>query len=54
MHRDFEREILPMAKDFGLALAPWDVLGGGRLQSKKQVSLTLSHLRPYTSFLALI
>jgi aryl-alcohol dehydrogenase-like predicted oxidoreductase len=37
MLRDFEREILPMARTFGMALAPWDVLGGGRLQSKKQI-----------------
>ncbi|KAJ9106004.1 hypothetical protein QFC19_003340 [Naganishia cerealis] len=37
MIRDFEREILPMAQHFGLALAPWDTLGGGRLQSKKQL-----------------
>jgi aryl-alcohol dehydrogenase-like predicted oxidoreductase len=37
MIRDFEREILPMALHFGMALAPWDVQGGGRLQSKKQV-----------------
>ncbi|KAK4696647.1 hypothetical protein P7C70_g8340, partial [Phenoliferia sp. Uapishka_3] len=29
-----EREILPMALHFGMALAPWDVLGGGRLHSK--------------------
>ncbi|KAM0788305.1 putative aryl-alcohol dehydrogenase aad14 [Microbotryomycetes sp. NB124-2] len=35
--RDFEREIIPMARHFGMALAPWDVLGGGRIQSKKQV-----------------
>lgn len=35
MIRDFEREILPMARHFGMALAPWDVLGGGKLQSKK-------------------
>lgn len=38
MIRDFEREILPMARHFGMALAPWDVVGGGRLQSKKQAS----------------
>jgi hypothetical protein len=25
--RDFERDILPMAKHFGMALSPWDVLG---------------------------
>jgi hypothetical protein len=40
--RDFERDILPMAKHFGMALAPWDVLGGGKLQSKKQVSVVPS------------
>ncbi|CAI6100751.1 unnamed protein product [Clonostachys chloroleuca] len=37
MRRDFEREILPMARYFGLALAPWDVLGQGRFQSKKAI-----------------
>ncbi|KAJ2959771.1 hypothetical protein NQZ79_g4793 [Umbelopsis isabellina] len=35
MSRDFEREIIPMARYFGMALAPWDVLGGGKLQSKE-------------------
>ena len=35
--RDFEREILPMARHFGMALAPWDVLGGGKFQSKKEL-----------------
>ena len=37
MVRDMERDIIPMAKQFGLALAPWDVLGGGRFKTKKQV-----------------
>lgn len=37
MIRDFEREILPMCREFGMALCPWDVLGGGKLQTKKQV-----------------
>ncbi|ROT42617.1 putative aryl-alcohol dehydrogenase [Sodiomyces alkalinus F11] len=37
MHRDFEREILPMARSFGLALMPWDVLGGGKFQSREAV-----------------
>lgn len=27
--RDFERDILPMCRDEGMALAPWGVLGGG-------------------------
>jgi len=35
MARDFERDIIPMARHFGMALAPWDVLGGGKFQSKK-------------------
>lgn len=38
LSRDFERDILPMARQFGMALAPWDVLGGGKIQSKAQVS----------------
>lgn len=35
LHRDMEREIIPMARHFGMALAPWDVLGGGKFQSRK-------------------
>ncbi|KAF2453481.1 putative aryl-alcohol dehydrogenase Aad14 [Lineolata rhizophorae] len=35
MIRDFEREILPMARHFGMALAPWDAIGGGKFQTKK-------------------
>ncbi|KAL3437235.1 NADP-dependent oxidoreductase domain-containing protein [Aspergillus tetrazonus] len=35
MLRDFERDIIPMALHFGMALAPWDVIGGGRFQSTK-------------------
>lgn len=38
MLRDFERDILPMAAHFGMALAPWDVLGGGKFQSPKQIA----------------
>jgi len=34
MRRDFEREVIPMARHFGMALAPWDVLGQGKFQSK--------------------
>ncbi|PSN75407.1 aryl-alcohol dehydrogenase [Corynespora cassiicola Philippines] len=32
--RDFERDIIPMARQYGMALAPWDVLGQGKFQSK--------------------
>jgi aryl-alcohol dehydrogenase-like predicted oxidoreductase len=35
--RDFEREIIPMARHFGMALAPWGVLGGGKIQTKKAI-----------------
>ncbi|OIW23634.1 aryl-alcohol dehydrogenase [Coniochaeta ligniaria NRRL 30616] len=37
MIRDFEREIIPMARMWGMALAPWDVLGGGMFQTKKAI-----------------
>ncbi|EFQ28939.1 aldo/keto reductase [Colletotrichum graminicola] len=35
--RDVERDIIPMARHFGMALCPWDVLGGGKLQSMTQL-----------------
>ncbi len=35
MLRDMERDIIPMARHFGMAIAPWDVLGGGKFQSRK-------------------
>lgn len=35
--RDMEREIIPMTRHFGMALAPWDVLGGGKFQSAKNM-----------------
>ncbi|KAJ5484753.1 aryl-alcohol dehydrogenase AAD14 [Penicillium diatomitis] len=37
MRRDFERDIIPMAQHFGMALAPWDVLGGGHFQTAKAI-----------------
>lgn len=37
MLRDFERDILPMARHYGMALAPWDAIGGGKFQTKKQL-----------------
>ncbi|KAF7300997.1 hypothetical protein MIND_00663100 [Mycena indigotica] len=36
LERSFEREIIPMARAHGMALAPWDVLGGGRLRTDAQ------------------
>lgn len=37
MRRDFERDIIPMARTFGMALAPWDVLGQGKFQTRKAI-----------------
>jgi aryl-alcohol dehydrogenase-like predicted oxidoreductase len=34
--RDFEREIIPMARAEGMALAPWGALGGGNFKSEEQ------------------
>ncbi|KAJ3162164.1 hypothetical protein HDU88_007084 [Geranomyces variabilis] len=36
--RDFERDILPMARAFGLALAPWSVMIGGRSKTEEEKS----------------
>ena len=35
--RDFERDIIPVCRHFGLALAPWGAVGGGRFQTKAQL-----------------
>jgi len=32
----FERDIIPMARSEGLALAPWGVLGGGKIRSNAE------------------
>jgi aryl-alcohol dehydrogenase-like predicted oxidoreductase len=34
--RDFEREIIPMSIDEGMALAPWGALGGGYFKPREQ------------------
>ncbi|KAI4960874.1 hypothetical protein J4E86_002500 [Alternaria arbusti] len=34
--RSFEREIIPMALDEGMALAPWGVIGGGSFKTRAQ------------------
>ncbi|KAF9800947.1 hypothetical protein IEO21_10248 [Rhodonia placenta] len=33
MQRDFERDIIPMARVEGMALAPWNVLAGGKIRT---------------------
>lgn len=34
--RDFERDIIPMVRDEGMALAPWGSLGGGNFKTEEQ------------------
>ncbi|KAK0457542.1 Aldo/keto reductase [Desarmillaria tabescens] len=36
MERSFERDIIPMAREFGMALAPWDVLAAGRFRTDEE------------------
>ncbi|KAJ8585504.1 Aldo/keto reductase [Rhizopogon salebrosus TDB-379] len=36
MDRSFERDIIPMARSEGLALAPWDVLAGGKFRTDEE------------------
>ncbi|KAJ8509475.1 hypothetical protein ONZ45_g8358 [Pleurotus djamor] len=36
MARDFERDIIPMAREEGMAIAPWGVLAGGKLRSDEE------------------
>lgn len=37
MQREFERDIIPMARTFGMALVPWNVVGGGKFQTKRAI-----------------
>jgi aryl-alcohol dehydrogenase-like predicted oxidoreductase len=39
LSRSFERDILPMARSEGLALAPWGVVGGGRIMTDAEEKL---------------
>ncbi|KAH9927992.1 Aldo/keto reductase [Epithele typhae] len=36
LERDFEKDIIPMARSEGLALAPWNVLASGRIRSDEE------------------
>ncbi|KAE9403978.1 Aldo/keto reductase [Gymnopus androsaceus JB14] len=36
MDRSFERDIIPMARSLGLALAPWEVLASGKLRTDEE------------------
>jgi aryl-alcohol dehydrogenase-like predicted oxidoreductase len=35
-YRDMEAEIIPMCRDQGIALVPWEAIGAGQLMSKEQ------------------
>jgi aryl-alcohol dehydrogenase-like predicted oxidoreductase len=36
MDRAFERDIIPMAREHGMALCPWNVLAAGKLRSNAE------------------
>ncbi|KAF4613952.1 hypothetical protein D9613_007716 [Agrocybe pediades] len=36
MERSFEREIIPMVRSEGMALAPWNVLAGGKIRTDEE------------------
>lgn len=44
--RDFEREIIPMCRKEGIALAPWGALGQGRLRTPEQIAEREKELGP--------
>jgi aryl-alcohol dehydrogenase-like predicted oxidoreductase len=50
MTRDFERDIIPMARHFGMALAPWDVLGAGRFMPQKVLEERKKQGEPIRTF----
>jgi len=41
LDRSFEREIIPLARSEGLALAPWNVLAGGKFRTDEEEKLRL-------------
>ncbi|KZW03006.1 Aldo/keto reductase [Exidia glandulosa HHB12029] len=36
MERSFERDIIPLAREWGMALCPWNVLAGGKLRTDEE------------------
>lgn len=36
LQRDFEREIIPLARSEGMALAPWNVLAAGKIRTDEE------------------
>ncbi|CAP95835.1 putative aryl-alcohol dehydrogenase aad14 [Penicillium rubens] len=47
--RDFERDIIPMARHFGMALAPWDAMGGGKFKTKEEIEHRKAQGQPLRS-----
>ncbi|KAF2715938.1 aryl-alcohol dehydrogenase AAD14 [Polychaeton citri CBS 116435] len=37
LRRDLEREIVPMARQFGMAILAWDVMGGGHFKTESEM-----------------
>ncbi|GFZ49516.1 oxidoreductase with NAD+ or NADP+ as acceptor [Saitozyma sp. JCM 24511] len=35
--RDMERDIIPMCRAFGMAIAPWGVMGGGKFKDPEEI-----------------
>ncbi|OZJ03819.1 hypothetical protein BZG36_03812 [Bifiguratus adelaidae] len=50
MVRDFEREIIPMCVEEGLALAPWGTAGSGRFKPKAVIEQRKKNNEPIRSF----
>ncbi|KAI1431886.1 norsolorinic acid reductase [Xylaria sp. CBS 124048] len=44
--RDMEREIIPMTKSEGMAIAPWGALGGGKFKTEEQRKQNQGRLSP--------
>ena len=36
LQREFESEIIPMARSEGMALAPWNVLASGKIRTNEE------------------
>ncbi|KAJ3169795.1 hypothetical protein HDU88_000433 [Geranomyces variabilis] len=48
--RDFEREIIPMCKAEGMAIAPYGVLGQGKFKTKAEIERRAASNEPMRSF----
>jgi aryl-alcohol dehydrogenase-like predicted oxidoreductase len=46
LERDFDRDILPMCRHEGMAIAPWSVLCAGRLRTEEQIAERIKERGP--------